>query len=347
MEDDEEDAKLPTLEELNTSYEILRITEKRLKFGDSEITPSDNIILYLRETEGVMPIQSHDTFDWKSQTGEYKHVLSTPASKIMASELEGNGVKAGHYDDHLGSYIVDEEGMSKLDIPVVSLKGRLYKNETKVTSLSDNSGVQKPSMESKVKLSGGAEEDLSEYDVEKTHRIMEYEGNMKRSYKQKVRIAELRHRATGRKLTLVGRKVAAEGDEYSRAWVITEEGGKKSVHHQTDEVSEGLNGQLDEIDAWHSHALSESGDPEVVAYEKGGKKSMDVYSAVESEKKRVSEYANFLFAYAEKTDNWVRIGNREYSYRELDMYKGLLDFAKIDPKKAKDVKKEVDDTMYA
>lgn len=353
MEEDEENFQLPGIGELNDAFESVKLKEKRTKTSDAGVTHSDNIAIYVAEKHGMKPLQSHETFDWQTGSGEFRHVFARPGSKVAAFETAGSS--AGKYSEESGSYTVDEAEMSKASGPVISVAGALRKNERTEFVVRDgdielrriNFKTEKPALGAKVVLHDGREEDLSEYEVTKTRRITEFEGASELSYKQKVTMAELTHAKSGKKLTVVGRRAAADGKrfDYHRAWVMTE-GGKPAL--QEDETSEILNRQMEEIDMWHSYRLDEHETPDVHLYNEGKKDKMDFTNMLKSEKEALAEQLRFTFSYAEKTDKGgIKIGDREYTSEELkSKYGELLGFAGIDLKKVKDVKKEVDGVMY-
>ncbi len=80
-----------------------------------------------------------------------------------------------------------------------------------------------------------------------------------------------------------------------------------------------------------------------------------LYTQFERAKKRdkpemeaVAEHARFVFSFAEKDGDTggIKIGNMKYSGEKLARYGELFGYAGINPKKAKDVDKEVDGVMY-
>ncbi len=349
---DEENFQLPGIGELNDAFESVKLKEKRTKTPDAGVTHSDNVAIYMAEKHGMKPLQSHETFDWTVGRGEFKHIFAKSGSKVAAFETAGDS--AVKYNEESGSYTVNEAEMSKTSGPVISVAGALRKNERTEFVVKDGEvevmhikfKAEKPALGAKIKLHDGSEEDLSEYEVTKTHRVTEFEGTSELSYKQKVTMAELTHAKSGKKLTVVGRRAAVDGKrfDYHRAWVVAE-GGKQAL--QADETSEILNRQMEEIDTWHSYRLDEHETPEVHLYNGGNREKVDFAKMLKSEKEALAEQLRFTFSYAEKTDKGVKIGDREYTNEELvSKYGELLGFAGIDLKKVKDVKKEVDDVMY-
>ncbi len=80
-----------------------------------------------------------------------------------------------------------------------------------------------------------------------------------------------------------------------------------------------------------------------------------LYTRFEKAKKRnksemdaVAEHARFVFCFAEKDGDTggIKIGNMRYSREKLAGYGKLFDYAGINPKKAKDVEKEIYGVMY-
>lgn len=80
-----------------------------------------------------------------------------------------------------------------------------------------------------------------------------------------------------------------------------------------------------------------------------------LYTRFERAKKRdkpemeaVAEHARFVFCFAEKDGDTggIKIGNMRYSGEKLARYGELFDYAGINPKKAKDVEKDVYGAMY-
>lgn len=353
MDEDEENFQLPGIGELNDAFESVKLKEKRTKIPDAGVTHSDNVAIYVAEKHGMKPVQSHETFDWAAGRGEFKHVFAKPGSKVAAFETSSES--AGKYSEESGSYTVDEAEMSKTSGPVISVAGALKKNERTEFVVKDGEvevmrikfKAEKPALGAKIKLNDGSEEDLSEYEVTKTHRVMEFEGTSEPSYKHKVTMAELTHAKSGKKITVVGRRAATDGKnfEYNRAWVISDD-GRQSL--QPDETSETLNKQMEEIDMWHSYRLDEHEAQDVHLYQDGNKGKVDFAGLLKSEKEALAEQFRFTFSYAEKTDNGrIKIGDREYTHDELkSKYGDLLEFAGIDLKKVKDVRKEVDGVMY-
>ncbi len=352
QQENEENFQLPAIGELHDAFENVKLKEKRTKTPDAGVTHSDNVAIYIAEKHGMKPVQSHETLDWTAGRGEFKHVFAKPGSKVAAFETSGDS--AGKYSEESGSYTVDEAEMSKASGPVISVAGRLRKNERtefvvkdgEVEAMRIRFKAEKPALGTNVKLHDGSEEDLSEYEVTRTSRVMEFEGTSELSYKHKVTMAELTHTKSGKKITVVGRRAATDGKnfEYNRAWVISDD-GKQLL--QSDETSETLNKQMEEIDMWHSYRLDEHETPDVHMYQDGNKGKVDFDGLLKSEKEALAEQLRFTFSYAEKTDRGIRIGDTEYTHDELkSKYGELLDFAGIDLKKVKDVKKEVDGVMY-
>lgn len=66
------------------------------------------------------------------------------------------------------------------------------------------------------------------------------------------------------------------------------------------------------------------------------------------EMKAVAEHARFVFCFAEKDGDsgGIKIGNMRYSGEKLARYGELFDYARINPKKAKDMEKDVYGVMY-
>ncbi len=67
----------------------------------------------------------------------------------------------------------------------------------------------------------------------------------------------------------------------------------------------------------------------------------------ERTREALAEQLRFTFSYAEKTEKGTWTGYTEYTHDEFKAkYGDILNFAGIDLRKVKDVKKEVDGVMY-